>query len=101
MTLIRRVGVILLVGTFAGESLLVARGRQEPSALRQARQVRPLRFCLLSTFYPPWNFGGDGIHVQRLERLAHREAMFALANDRLRGFDRLMNAAGQWRDGPA
>jgi glycosyltransferase involved in cell wall biosynthesis len=29
---------------------------------------RPLRFCLLSTFYPPWNFGGDGIHV---ERLAH------------------------------
>jgi glycosyltransferase involved in cell wall biosynthesis len=29
---------------------------------------RPLRFCLLSTFYPPWNFGGDGIQV---ERLAH------------------------------
>jgi glycosyltransferase involved in cell wall biosynthesis len=27
---------------------------------------RPLRFCLLSTFYPPWNFGGDGIQVQRL-----------------------------------
>lgn len=28
--------------------------------------VRPLRFCLLSTFYPPANFGGDGIQVQRL-----------------------------------
>ncbi len=27
---------------------------------------RPLRFCLLSTFYPPWNFGGDGIQVERL-----------------------------------
>jgi glycosyltransferase involved in cell wall biosynthesis len=27
---------------------------------------RPLRFCLLSTFYPPWSFGGDGIQVQRL-----------------------------------
>lgn len=27
-----------------------------------------LRFCLLSTFYPPWNFGGDGVQV---ERLAH------------------------------
>ena len=25
-----------------------------------------LRFCLLTTFYPPWNFGGDGIQVQRL-----------------------------------
>jgi glycosyltransferase involved in cell wall biosynthesis len=29
---------------------------------------RPLRFCLLSTFYPPWSFGGDGIHVRRLAR---------------------------------
>lgn len=27
-----------------------------------------MRFCLLSTFYPPWNFGGDGVQV---ERLAH------------------------------
>jgi glycosyltransferase involved in cell wall biosynthesis len=25
-----------------------------------------LRFCMLTTFYPPWNFGGDGIQVQRL-----------------------------------
>ena len=29
---------------------------------------RPLRFCLPTTFYPPFNFGGDGIDV---ERLAH------------------------------
>jgi glycosyltransferase involved in cell wall biosynthesis len=28
--------------------------------------TRPIRFCLLTTFYPPWNFGGDGIQVQRL-----------------------------------
>lgn len=27
-----------------------------------------MRFCLLTTFYPPWNFGGDGIQVQRLAR---------------------------------
>jgi glycosyltransferase involved in cell wall biosynthesis len=27
---------------------------------------RPLRFLHLTTFYPPYNFGGDGIHVQRL-----------------------------------
>ena len=25
---------------------------------------RPIRFCMLTTFYPPWNFGGDGIHVR-------------------------------------
>jgi glycosyltransferase involved in cell wall biosynthesis len=30
--------------------------------------TRPLRFCLMTTFYPPYNFGGDGIDV---ERLAH------------------------------
>ncbi len=27
-----------------------------------------LRFCFLTTFYPPYNFGGDGIAVQRLAR---------------------------------
>lgn len=27
---------------------------------------RPLRFCMITTFYPPCNFGGDGIAVQRL-----------------------------------
>ena len=26
----------------------------------------PLRICMLTTFYPPWSFGGDGIQVQRL-----------------------------------
>jgi glycosyltransferase involved in cell wall biosynthesis len=25
-----------------------------------------LRFCLVSTFYPPYNFGGDGIYAHRL-----------------------------------
>jgi len=27
-----------------------------------------LRFCLFTTFYPPYSFGGDGIAVQRLAR---------------------------------
>jgi glycosyltransferase involved in cell wall biosynthesis len=27
-----------------------------------------LRFCFLTTFYPPFNFGGDGIDVQRTAR---------------------------------
>src|SRR6185436_9209222 len=26
------------------------------------------RFCFLTTYYPPFNFGGDGIGVQRLAR---------------------------------
>ena len=26
----------------------------------------PLRFCIVTTFYPPFNFGGDGITVRRL-----------------------------------
>jgi glycosyltransferase involved in cell wall biosynthesis len=30
--------------------------------------VRPLRFCMVTTFYPPANFGGDGVQVQRLAR---------------------------------
>lgn len=27
---------------------------------------RPLRICMIQTFYPPYNFGGDGIFVRRL-----------------------------------
>jgi glycosyltransferase involved in cell wall biosynthesis len=27
-----------------------------------------VRFCLLTTFYPPFNFGGDGVDVQRMAR---------------------------------
>lgn len=35
--------------------------------------MRPLRFCHLTTFYPPHNFGGDGIGIQRLcKALARR-----------------------------
>lgn len=29
---------------------------------------RPLRFCMVTTFYPPFSFGGDAIGVQRLSR---------------------------------
>ena len=25
-----------------------------------------LRFCMITTFYPPENFGGDGIFIHRL-----------------------------------
>lgn len=30
--------------------------------------MQPLRFAMVSTFYPPFNTGGDGIAVQRLAR---------------------------------
>jgi len=30
------------------------------------RGLRPLRFCHITTFFPPHNFGGDGIFVHRL-----------------------------------
>lgn len=34
---------------------------------------RPLRFCMVTTFYPPYNFGGDGIFVHQLSNeLARR-----------------------------
>lgn len=28
--------------------------------------MTPLKFCMVTTFYPPYNFGGDGIFVYRL-----------------------------------
>jgi glycosyltransferase involved in cell wall biosynthesis len=34
---------------------------------------KPLRFCLVTTFYPPFHFGGDGVFVYRLaQALAER-----------------------------
>ncbi|MEQ1764111.1 MAG: glycosyltransferase family 4 protein [Pyrinomonadaceae bacterium] len=29
-------------------------------------QDRPLKFCMVSTFYPPYSFGGDAMHIYRL-----------------------------------
>lgn len=36
----------------------------------------PLRFCMITTFYPPYNFGGDGIYVQRLANALARSGHF-------------------------
>ncbi len=30
--------------------------------------MTPLRFCMLTTFYPPYSFGGDAIGIQRFSR---------------------------------
>lgn len=32
----------------------------------------PLSFCMVTTFYPPHNFGGDGIYVHRLSKALAR-----------------------------
>ena len=41
-----------------------------------------LRFCFLTTFYPPYNFGGDGIGIQRLARgLARRGHHVSVVHD--------------------
>jgi glycosyltransferase involved in cell wall biosynthesis len=39
---------------------------------REARGARGLRFAFVTTFYPPHNFGGDGIGVQRWARALAR-----------------------------
>ena len=42
---------------------------RDSSAVRRDQPTGTgLRFCFLTTFYPPHNFGGDGIGVQRLAR---------------------------------
>lgn len=38
----------------------------EQAMRRRELPDRPLRFCMVTTFYPPFNFGGDGITVRRL-----------------------------------
>ena len=39
---------------------------------------RPLNFCMVTTFYPPHSFGGDGMQVYRLSNeLARRGRMRA------------------------
>src|SRR5262245_1342805 len=41
-----------------------------------------LRFCMLTTFYPPHNFGGDGIGIQRLvQALARRGHHVTVVHD--------------------
>ncbi len=45
---------------------------------------KPLKFCMVTTFYPPYNFGGDGIFVRRLSnalaRRGHRVDVFHCAD---------------------
>ena len=60
---------------------------------------RPLRFCMVTTFYPPFNFGGDGITVRRLvNTLAERGHHVEVAHC-VDAFD-LLRPEGVPADGP-
>ena len=39
--------------------------------MRAARRfdIRPMRFCMITTFYPPYSFGGDAVYVHSLSNL--------------------------------
>ena len=54
--------------------------------------MAPLRFCLLTTFYPPWNFGGDGIQVQRLARALTARGHEVTVVHSVEGYDALGGA---------
>ena len=44
--------------------------------------ARTVRFCMITTFYPPFNFGGDGIGIQHLARgLARRGHHVTVVHD--------------------
>lgn len=51
--------------------------------------MRPLRFCMLTTFYPPHNFGGDGIGIQRLSRALVKRGHEVVVVHELDGYNSL------------
>ena len=56
--------------------------------------MRGLRFCFITTFYPPYNFGGDGIAIQRMaQALVQRGHHVTVIHD-VDAFN-LMNATGE------
>jgi len=63
---------------------------------------RPLRFCMITTFYPPYSFGGDAVFVQRLsnelaQRGHHVEVIHCVDAYRLLAHREL---AGTYQDDP-
>ncbi len=58
--------------------------------------MTPVRFLFLTTFYPPYSFGGDGISVRRMVRaLADRGAEVTVVHDK----DAYLALAGAEPDG--
>ena len=51
------------------------------------------RFCFLTTFYPPYNFGGDGVAVQRLARALVRRGHHVTVVHDVDAFETLVGRA--------
>jgi glycosyltransferase involved in cell wall biosynthesis len=60
---------------------------------------RPLRFCLPTTFYPPFNFGGDGIDVERLARALTRRGHHVTVVHEVDAYQSLARRAPSATDG--
>ena len=44
---------------------------------RPAMADRPLSFCMVTTFYPPYHFGGEAMYIYRVSRTSWRSAATA------------------------
>ncbi len=57
----------------ASETSLHTLTRQTVNFASRCRRVERslMRFCMVTTFYPPWHMGGDAIYVQALARALH------------------------------
>lgn len=79
-------------------SELADNGATAQQAGVQAIGGRSLRIALVTTFYPPWNFGGDGIYVRRL---AHSLARLGCEVTVLHDIDAYRSLAPKDRRHPA
>ncbi len=57
-----------------------------------------MRFCMLTTFYPPWSFGGDAVHVRRLSQALTRRGHDVTVIHSLGGYRALGGRAPAARD---
>ena len=67
--------------------------------------TRSRRFAFVTTFYPPYNFGGDGIAVRRLATLLASQGHHVEVIHDVNSFQALrpagMAADGEYQDHPA
>ena len=62
-----QVGVAGLAASCSGSEIRPGTISGRPELRTVARVAEPkLRFAMITTFYPPYNFGGDGAFVRRL-----------------------------------
>ena len=75
------------------------------SERKTAGTAGPLRFCMVTTFYPPYNFGGDGITVRRLANSLAEQGHHVEIAHCVDAFDMLrpegVPAGGAYDDHPA